>query len=239
MFPFFALQTGTLVRVSAVVTQLVFEHALRIRMKAETSSSTRTTPVATPNTLSEATTPDNVSIAGDNIVAEPATGSSEEAGQSTSSSSIKGKQREGSHPPTPVGDDDSEDLGKSSNLVGKMNNLVSTDLDNLVEGRDFLLLGLISSVRVFFGVSNCTPVVLYLPLQIALCIWFLYSILGWSAIAGTVAMLLLFPVPGVVASKIQKVQNDCMKRVCSLSSTDVYTSGLTLRADRRACPDCH
>jgi|SRR6266850_2711012 len=151
---FFTLQTGTLVRVSAIVTQLVFEHALRIRMKAETSSSTRTTPVATPNTLSEATTPDNVSIAGDNIVAEPASGSSEEAGQSTSSSSIKGKQREGSHPPTPVGDDDSEDLGKSSNLVGKMNNLVSTDLDNLVEGRDFLLLGLISFVCVFFDVSN-------------------------------------------------------------------------------------
>jgi hypothetical protein len=184
-------------------------------MKAETPSSTRTTPVATPDTRSEATTPDNVSIAGDDAVAGPATGSNEETGQSSTPSSIKGKQKESSRSETPVGEDDSEDLAHSSNLVGKMNNLVSTDLDNLVEGRDFLLLGSTSFARVSFNVFLMSyTLVLYLPLQIALCILFLYSILGWSAIAGTIAMLALFPVPGVVASKIQKVQNECMKRVC-------------------------
>jgi hypothetical protein len=129
------------VRVSSIVTQLVFEHALRIRMKAETSSSARTTPVATPNIRSEATTPDNVSIASDNIEAEPTAGSGEETAQSATSSNIKGKQKEDSQPATPVVEDDDEGLGKSSNLVGKMNNLVSTDLENLVEGRDFLLFG--------------------------------------------------------------------------------------------------
>ena len=133
------LPTGTLVRVSAVATQLVFEHALRIRMKAETSSSARTTPVVTPDTRSEATTPDNGSIAGDNTVAELTAGG-DDSRQSTTPSSIKGKQKDIS-PSYPVDEDDSEGLGKSSNLVGKMNNLVSTDLDNLVEGRDFLLLG--------------------------------------------------------------------------------------------------
>ncbi len=30
---------------------------------------------------------------------------------------------------------------------------------------------------------------------------------------GTAAMLLLFPIPGVVANKIQKVQKESMKRV--------------------------
>ena len=48
-----------------------------------------------------------------------------------------------------------------SNLVGKINNLVSTDLENIVEARDFFLL------------------VFYVPVQMALCIVFLYMILGW------------------------------------------------------------
>jgi hypothetical protein len=108
-------------------------------MKAETPSSTRTTPVATPETRSEATTPDNVSIADDNVMGESVAGRSEESGQSTTPSSIKGNQKELS-PATPIGEDGGEDLGKATNLVGKMNNLVSTDLENLVEGRDFLLL---------------------------------------------------------------------------------------------------
>ena len=199
-------------RISALVTQLVFEHALRIRMKAETSSSTRTTPVATPDTRSEAATPDNASVVGDDIVAEPVVENGEENGQSIASSSIKGKQKEDA-PPTPVGEDGGEDPGKSGNLVGKMNNLVSTDLDNLVDGRDFLLLGSLLA-RVSVNVSyELRHAVLYLPLQIVVCVWFLYTILGWSAFVGTAAMLALFPIPGVIASKIQKVQKETMKRV--------------------------
>ena len=198
-------------RVAAIVTQLVFEHALRIRMKAETPPSTRTTPVATPSNRSEAATPDNASIAGDDIVAEPVVENGEENGQSIASSSIKGKQKEDA--PTPIGEDVSEDPGKSSNLVGKMNNLISTDLDNLVDGRDFLLLGsLLSHVSVDMS-NEPRHAVLYLPFQIVVCIWFLYTILGWSAFVGTVAMLALFPIPGIVASKIQKVQKETMKRV--------------------------
>jgi hypothetical protein len=135
----FTLQTGSLVRASAIVTQLVFEHALRIRVKAETSSSPRTTPAVTPEALSETTTPDNVSVA-DNIGPETAGGSGEENELSTTSLSIKGKQKE-EFPTGLASDDDNEDPGKASNLVGKMNNLVSTDLENIIEGRDFLLLG--------------------------------------------------------------------------------------------------
>ncbi|KAI0248983.1 hypothetical protein BJV78DRAFT_1276336 [Lactifluus subvellereus] len=190
------IMTGTIVRVSAIVTQLVFEHALRIRVKAETSSSTRTTPMTTPEGRSEATTPDTASIADVN-----------ESEPSTPSSSIKGKQRE-EYPAPPSNDSDGEEPGKSSNLVGKMNNLVSTDLENLVDGRDFLLLGL------------------YLPLQVALCIWFLYDILGWSAFVGMVTMIVLFPVPGVVASKIQKVQKETMKRTDARVQAATETMGI-------------
>ena len=84
---------------------------------------------------------------------------------------------------------------KGSNLVGKITNLVSTDLNNIVDGRDFPVL-LIS-----------------LPLQIVLCIVFLYKILGWSAIVGMVAMVVLYPLPGWLASKMQDIQTERMKIV--------------------------
>lgn len=124
-------------RVSAIVTQLVFEHALRIRVKAGTSTSPETTPAVTPDARSDTATPDNVSIA-DNNLSETVGGSGEENSQSTASPSVKGKQTD-AFPASMAGSDDSEDPGKSGNLVGKMNNLVSTDLENIVEGRDFLL----------------------------------------------------------------------------------------------------
>ncbi|KAI9509765.1 hypothetical protein F5148DRAFT_1275094 [Russula earlei] len=201
------ISTGTLVRFSAIITQLIFEHGLRIRVKAETSSSTRTTPAVTPEARSEVATPDSASVVGDNVVSEHPSGSGEEIRQSTPPSTIKGKQKEDS-PATAASEIDSEDLGKSSNLVGKMNNLVSTDLDNIIEGRDFLL------------------VVLYLPLQIALCVWFLYSILGWSAYVGLVTMIALFPVPGVIANKIQKIQKEAMRRTDARVQTATETMGI-------------
>ena len=141
-------QTGTVVRVTAIVTQLVFEHALRIRVKAETSSSPAATPTATPEGRSEATTPDNGSVVEINIEAEDAGRGSEDiqSEQSTSAaSSVKGKRKEEEAPGSDSGKDNGDEPGGSSNLVGKMNNLVSTDLENLVDGRDVLLLGLSSS----------------------------------------------------------------------------------------------
>ena len=131
-------------RTSTIITQLILEHALRIRMKAETTSSAGSTPAVTPENQSEATTPDNVSIA-DNNVSEAVGGATsegnEQSAEASTSSSAKGKQKEELQelPASLVADDDSEDRGKSSNLVGKMNNLVSTDLENIIEGRDFLL----------------------------------------------------------------------------------------------------
>ncbi|KAI9435350.1 hypothetical protein H4582DRAFT_2112394 [Lactarius indigo] len=194
---YYFIATGTLVRISAIVTQLVFEHALRIRMKAETSSSPPATPNTTPDARSEFTTPDSGSIVEIDITSEEAGRSSEETRSeqpTVTASIIKGKRKEEA-PRYDSGREGGYEPGDSSNLVGKMNNLVSTDLDNLVEGRDFLLL------------------VLYFPLQVVICIWFLYNILGWSAFSGMVVMVTLFPIPGIVAGKIQKVQKEAAKRV--------------------------
>lgn len=92
---------------------------------------------------------------------------------------------------------------KGSNLVGKITNLVSTDLNNIVDGRDFPML------------------FISLPLQIVLCIVFLYKILGWSAIVGMVAMVVLYSLPGWLASKMQDIQTERMKIV---SQVPLFTS---------------
>ncbi|KAH8977506.1 hypothetical protein EDB92DRAFT_772241 [Lactarius akahatsu] len=204
------IATGTLVRVTAIVTQLVFEHALRIRVKAETSPSPAATPDATPEVGSEATTPDSGSVIEINIVSEEAGGSSEEtrSEQSTiAGSSIKGKQKEEA-PGSDSGRESDYEPGDSSNLVGKMNNLVSTDLENIVDGRDFLLL------------------ILYFPLQVVICVWFLYSILGWSTFVGMFVMVALFPIPGTVAGKIQKIQRETAKLTDARVQAATETMGI-------------
>src|SRR5258708_35542306 len=91
-FLYLTFQTGNLVRVSAIVTQLVFEHALRIRVKAESPSSTRTTPAVTPETRSEMPTPDNVAVADDNAP-ETARVSGDEKVQFTTTMGIKRKHK--------------------------------------------------------------------------------------------------------------------------------------------------
>ncbi|KAH9041241.1 hypothetical protein EDB85DRAFT_2139914 [Lactarius pseudohatsudake] len=204
------IASGTLVRVTAIVTQLVFEHALRIRVKAETSSSPEATPTATPEVGSQATTPDSGSAVEINIVSEEAGGSGEEtrSEQSTiAASSIKGKRKEEASG-SDSGSEDGEEPGDSSNLVGKMNNLVSTDLENIIDGRDFLLL------------------ILYFPLQVVVCLWFLYNILGWSTFVGMAVMVTLFPILGIVAGNIQKVQKEAVKRTDARVQAATETMGV-------------
>jgi hypothetical protein len=92
-------------------------------------------------------TPDTTSVAGSSTVAldENTEGNSDETLEPTgseiisTSSAKKGKQK---------AQDAKEDSGSSSkkhlnaeNLVGKINNLVTTDLNNINDGRHFLLVG--------------------------------------------------------------------------------------------------
>ncbi|KAJ6611201.1 hypothetical protein B0H10DRAFT_2165893 [Mycena sp. CBHHK59/15] len=122
--------TRTLVRVEAIITQLVFNHALRIRFKSETSEA-------------------------------PHTGAKPRADQ---------------------------------NLVGKLNNLITSDLQNITEAKDFMLL------------------FVYMPLQLILCIWFLYVVLGWSAFVGMAAIIVMLPIPGYVGKWVQAVQRELSKK---------------------------
>ncbi|GJE85927.1 multidrug resistance-associated ABC transporter [Phanerochaete sordida] len=181
--------TRILVQVQAIITQLVFDHALRIRVKAETTGST---PVS-----SAAVTPDTASIA------ESAPGDGDGASEADTTTAVsegtapkhKRSASDADSTATKVPEKDEKDKDtKGGNLVGKLNNLVTTDLNNVVDGRDFLFM------------------IIYMPVQIFLCIWFLYEILGWSAFMGMLVIVVMIPLPGYVAKLIQGVQATKMKK---------------------------
>ncbi|KAG9314746.1 P-loop containing nucleoside triphosphate hydrolase protein [Chiua virens] len=88
---------------------------------------------------------------------------------------------------------DENDSSHKANLIGTINNHLTTDLTNVIAAKELL------------------PVVVGVPLQILLCIAFLYRILGWSALVGAAAMMCLVPVPGYVGSLFQSVEVEKMK----------------------------
>ncbi|KAF9257859.1 P-loop containing nucleoside triphosphate hydrolase protein [Marasmius fiardii PR-910] len=129
----------------SVLSQVVFAHSLRIRMKAETQ--TPLSPKHTPNEQTENQRSSNF---------KPATG--------------------------------------PSSLVGKINNLITTDVNNVLEGPHLPFL------------------FTYVPLNLIWSLLFLYSILGWSALVAFGATLTLLPIPLFLAKLIHKVQEEKMKR---------------------------
>lgn len=94
---------------------------------------------------------------------------------------------------TAVGDESKEGTGKAftspeHSKVGMINNLMSTDLEQLTEARDFFLL--IGSA----------------PIELIFAVWFLYDLLGWSSLVGVALMLLSMAVPGITAKILARIQ---------------------------------
>ena len=91
-------QTRTTIRAEAIITQLIYEHALRLRTSTGSTKKSTSEDDAQPDTDS---------------------------------------------------------------FLGRLNTLVTTDLQNIINGRDFIL------------------ILVYIPLNVVVGIAFLYSILGW------------------------------------------------------------
>ncbi|KAL0059597.1 hypothetical protein AAF712_013648 [Marasmius tenuissimus] len=87
-----------------------------------------------------------------------------------------------------------KEKSSSSSLVGKINNLVTTDVNNLLDSHH--------SVYLFTNI----------PIQLGVSLFFLYSILGWSAFVSFGVTLLFLPIPGFLANITQKIQRERMKR---------------------------
>ncbi|KAF9527915.1 multidrug resistance-associated ABC transporter [Crepidotus variabilis] len=207
------------VRMEAIITQLVFEHSLRIRMKAEATNdeqsqaelnATKSASLATP-TRSASTATFVVNTDGNE---EPGNDRLEEDIRSESGSSLSESTAVGSPrlPSESTGTEARHEGSKESspknrhsgdNLLGKINNYVTSDLQHLVEGVDFLTF------------------VLNVPLQIAIATIFLYQLLGWSALVGLVITVIFSPIAGVLGKKVQDLQVEKMK------TTDARVQTLT------------
>ncbi|KAI5824338.1 P-loop containing nucleoside triphosphate hydrolase protein [Schizophyllum commune Tattone D] len=126
------LATRTTIRAEAIITQLIYEHALRLRISSGSGKKSNPEDDAQPDTDS---------------------------------------------------------------FLGRLNTLVTTDLQNIINGRDFIL------------------ILVYIPLNVIVGIVFLYSILGWSALVGLGVIILSLPLPSISARLIQKLDQERLKRV--------------------------
>lgn len=129
-------------RVQAIITELVFEHALRVRMKAETSdtasSSSISTAAATPDNASQVGTDglqgDEDSSERSGSAAYSQAASSSTAGGPSTTNSTKGKGKASSKPEIAKGaasvNSNDTEKGGNKHLIGRINNLVSSDLAN-------------------------------------------------------------------------------------------------------------
>ncbi|KAF9483581.1 multidrug resistance-associated ABC transporter [Pholiota conissans] len=168
------LVTKVLVHAEAILTELVFEHSLRIRFTAETKEIS------------------------DKVVAG-SDGQRPSGSQPTEhQASSKGKSRANSSATPATASTVPKKKKKAANLQGKINNLITTDLTNITRAREILYL------------------VLTIPLQICLCIVFLYNLLGWSSLVGSFCMILLMPIPGYTAKLLQDVQHARVQAVTEI-----------------------
>jgi hypothetical protein len=120
-----------MVRMKAIITQLVFNHALRIRVKAELPEGAEASPIDTLVT----------EVEGSNTAGNGTTLAQSNFSSESMIDSNKGKQKART---SDAGDNPA--LHKTlhrertaDNLVGKINNLVTTDLGIIMGTGDFLL----------------------------------------------------------------------------------------------------
>ncbi len=174
------IQTGALVRCEAILTQLIFEHALRIRIKAETENEKEEQPSIPPELLSTSATEASSEGTAELVGAEGQMAhAQEDSGTSTyvpstsegtvrpispSSKSISSSlSKQTKAKDTKVGEGPAQ-KSSTGNLVGRLNNLVTTDLGNITGAKDILF------------------VLIYTPLQVILAMLLLYLILGWRCV---------------------------------------------------------
>ena len=131
-----------------MLTQLVFEHSLRIRLKAEASNekiekdnfTVAGTEDSASVTVTKGTSVDSNSDERASQSSTPISRDSSNNSQSTSNGPVKGKDSSTLKSDTKSA---TKDKKETQNLTGKINNLVTTDLGNIGDGRDFLLISML------------------------------------------------------------------------------------------------
>ncbi|KAG6815518.1 hypothetical protein H0H93_009606, partial [Arthromyces matolae] len=98
---------------------------------------------------------------------------------------------------------------QSPSLIGRMNNLISSDLQSISRGSEFLQM-------------------VFAPSMVFLCIGFLYTILGWSALVGFGVMLSMMPIP----VQVTKILSGSSKELSARSDDRVEAVTETLTVIR-------
>ncbi|KAJ7485533.1 P-loop containing nucleoside triphosphate hydrolase protein [Mycena latifolia] len=182
---YYRLSMRILVQVEGMLTELIFEHALRVRVKAHN-------PDGDVN-KDEASSDDSGSNDGTLNPSDTQSVASSETAQGTPSTTSKDPKRPAAS------------VESSSVDVGKISNLVTTDLRNVTNMSDFLML------------------LFYMPVSIVFCIVFLYVVLGWSAFVGMGTTIILFPLSGFASQLLQVIQKGRIKaadaRIGTISET--------------------
>lgn len=200
-------QTTILVQTQAIITQLVFDHSLRIRVKseAEESSQPDSASVSPPST-------GDATLVGDSGSEDATT---DNAAQSTTKDlSAKGKSKS----PDFVKSKTSPDPSKK-NMVGKINNLVTSDLSTLQPGQAFMMMSMSSSTVTSVSILITPFSVFAVPLQIATSVFVLYQLIGWRSVEPASDWILsLMVAPIVVLSVDLRVWSSCPQRQPGLRS---------------------
>ena len=196
--------TRALVRGESILTQLLFDHSLRLRMKDTTEDDDTTNDDTKSNSGLSGEAPlitveeviDAAPAAPEDLVhGDPADdgngkASSTGSGESTevgSSGGMKDKDT-GNHAMA----DKEADKVSGQGLAGKINVLMAADVESVLEGRDLPL------------------VLVYTPVQLVLAIWFLYKILSWSSLVGLFVLVATMPIPGWLTKKNAEFQQKRM-----------------------------
>ncbi|KAJ6612652.1 P-loop containing nucleoside triphosphate hydrolase protein [Mycena sp. CBHHK59/15] len=191
---YYRISMRTLIQVEGLLTELIFEHALRVRVKAHQPEADAIVPAESAHVSGE---PSEDAASTDETLnpADQQSNASGETAQGSQSTTSK-------HPKHPAAATPS---ASSSIDVGKISNLVTTDLRNVTAMSDFLML------------------LFYMPLNVVFCVAFLYVVLGWSSFVGMATMLVLFPLSGLASKFLQKIQKNRIRaadaRIGTISET--------------------
>ncbi|KAJ7704720.1 hypothetical protein B0H14DRAFT_2484133, partial [Mycena olivaceomarginata] len=146
---YYFIDSRILVQLEAIITQLVFTHSLRIRMKAETTAAK---DVDDDSAVAEGPPTADIQLK----PSRPENGESSSSRSQNDSATVQANK-----PSKPENNLKQEETKQSQgSLVGRINNLVTVDLGT-IGSKDFLFL------------------LIHIPLQLILGIWFLYTLLGW------------------------------------------------------------
>ncbi|GJE87808.1 multidrug resistance-associated ABC transporter [Phanerochaete sordida] len=182
---YFYITFRGLSQIQSTLIELIFEHALRIRLKADMNSSDEIA-----KGQSGAASPAEAAAPGDEGTHDradsEATAIAGEGQSSTDADSAAAAKSKG--------DDGAAAKSKDISMIGKINNMISADVNTLETAYGFVL------------------ILWFTPLQIILSLVFLYAILGWSALVGVGAMLVMLYLPGRIANQSQKLQVKKMSR---------------------------